>query len=114
MERLIINMPTNWQQSERLRQRPLKTIQIDVPEYSPRWGVVPVYSDTDYLLDVQVNESNHEVMITADTEGLIVLARHFLTLALESVPSGCHIHYDDNPSSGLLSKGSLPMVVSKV
>jgi hypothetical protein len=88
--------------------------QIEIPGYSPSYGVVPIGSDRDSILDVQIEEKSKQVIITADKEGLIVLARHFLTLAQNDAPPGCHIHYDDDASSGFLEKGSRSMVVSKM
>lgn len=114
MERIIITMPEYWQHIETLKRRPLKIVEIEIPDYSPTYGVVPVSSDRDYHLNVQIEEHHQEVMITADKEGLIMLARHLLTLAQDEVPSGCHIHYDDDTSSGILEKGSRTIVVSKI
>ncbi len=110
MERIIIKMPEYWQNIETLSQRPLKKVEIEIPDYSASYGVVPADSDGDYILDVQIEEGHQEVTITADKEGLIVLARHLLTLAQDDVPPGCHIHYDDDASSGFLEKGSRSMV----
>ncbi|MBA2680161.1 MAG: hypothetical protein H0U76_17415 [Ktedonobacteraceae bacterium] len=114
MERIIIQMPEYWHHIEAFSQRPLKGIEMEIPKYAPAYGVIPVGSDRDYMLAVQIAESPQEVMITADKEGLIVLARHLLTLAQDDVPSGSHIHYDDSPSSGSLAKASCSMVVSKM
>ncbi len=114
MERIIIKMPEYWHHIEAFSQRPLKEIEMEIPNYAPSYGVVPVGSDRDYILAVQIAGSPQEVTITADKEGLIVLARHLLTLAQDDVPSGCHIHYDDYSSSGLLEKGSRSMVVNKM
>jgi len=115
MENISIKIPQYWQQNETLRQRPLKNMEMEIPGYSSSYGVVPVGSDGDYHLDVQIRGERHqEVTITADKEGLIVLARHLLTLAQDDVPSGCHIHYDEIAFSGFLDKGSCSMIVNKL
>ena len=50
------------------------------------------------------------VVITANREGLISLARLLLTLADERVPSGHHWHLD---ASNALEDGSIEVIVEK-
>ena len=92
MEKVIIHMPEYWQHLETFSQRLLKQIEIEIPAYTSSYGVIPVGSDESSILDVQVmGGSSQEVMITADKEGLILLARHLLTFAQDDVPLGCHM-----------------------
>lgn len=66
------------------------------------------------MLDVQVEGPEQQVILRADKEGLITLARHLLTLAQDTVPSGAHIHYDDDAATGQLKRGSHAMVINKI
>ncbi|EFH84129.1 Imm32 family immunity protein [Ktedonobacter racemifer] len=112
MGNMVIKMPAYWREMEPFKDRPVNQVEIEIPAYSRSYGVIPASSDEDYILDVQIEASSQEVMITGDKEGLIMLARHLLTLAQDEVPAGCHIHYDE--FNGMLDKGSLPMVIGKI
>ena len=58
---------------------------------------------------VCVRRDRSEVVIAANREGLLSLARQFERLAEE--PSGSHIHYDEHNS---LEEGSTELIVEKV
>jgi len=45
------------------------------------------------------------IVLNANTDGLISLATHLLTLAQPTVPKGSHIHYDAGNELELESKG---------
>lgn len=112
MANMVIKMPAYWHAMDELKDRPVNKVEIEIPAYLPSYGVIPVDSDGDHILDVQIEVNSQEVMITGDKEGLIMLARHLLTLSQDEVPAGCHVHYDD--FNGMLDKGSLSMVISKM
>ena len=108
MEQIEIRMPEYIQQNARTKTRPVKKVEIEVPEYSPQYGVWPILEEK-YILDVQIDTDN-TIVITADKGGLISLARHLLTLSQDEVPAGCHVHYDEN----ILEDGSREFILCKV
>jgi hypothetical protein len=61
----------------------------------------------DFKIDVRL-DSDHTVVISANRDGLLSLARQLTTLADSFV--GSHIHYDDYNS---LEDGSIPMIIQK-
>ena len=58
--------------------------------------------------EIKVASENGEIMISANREGLLSLAKHLTALA-DSMP-GDHIHYDVNNS---LEEGSAEMVIER-
>ena len=60
-----------------------------------------------FKIEVGIDIDN-AVLISANREGLLSLARQLTALANESV--GCHIHYDDY---GGLEEGSREMIIHK-
>jgi hypothetical protein len=60
-----------------------------------------------FKIEVGIDIDN-DVVISANREGLLSLARQLTTLANESV--GSHIHYDDYNS---LEEGSIEMIILK-
>lgn len=64
-------------------------ISIQVPEYDEQRGLRFEWEDG-FEIKLEVLES--EVLLSANRAGLISLARHLLTLAQDSVPSGRHVH----------------------
>ena len=76
-------------------------IELELPDYERR-GLS--YSwDEDFEIFVNYDKKYQTVNIIANTEGLISLARHILTLAQPEVPVGFHHHYDNmnSPDSEL-------------
>ena len=61
----------------------------------------------DFKIDVRL-DSDNTVVISANRDGLLSLARQLTTLADSIV--GSHIHYDDFNS---LEDGSIPMIIQK-
>lgn len=104
----FIDVPDYVHNDERLKKRPLKRIEIVIPEYAKEYGVWPITGGP-YVLEVHLDPKG-TVVISGDKEGLITLARHLLTLAQDEVPLGAHIHYDDN----LLEENSLDLVVGRM
>ena len=58
--------------------------------------------------EIKVASENGEIMISANREGLLSLAKHLTALA-DGMP-GDHIHYDVNNS---LEEGSAEMVIER-
>lgn len=52
----------------------------------------------------------NEVLISANNEGSISLAKHLLTLAQSDVPIGTHIYYDKYNS---LERDSIDLIIEK-
>lgn len=82
-------------------------IQIEVPTYSPKTGLQFVWEDSFF---VEAHVESGSVTITADTGGLISLARHLLMLASNEVPVGSHFHLDESNS---LDNGSCELIIAK-
>lgn len=82
-------------------------IKLDVSEYAPEEGIKYNWKNGFYI-EVQIK--GNSVIITANKEGLISLANHFLNLAQEKIPSGYHLHLDDSNS---LEDGSAELIIEK-
>lgn len=63
---------------------------IDVPEYDGEHFRL-LWEDGYFI---QSSVENDAIVIKANAQGLISLARHMLELSQESVPSDCHFHLD--------------------
>lgn len=83
-------------------------VKITVPEYDSSEGLKISWVDY-HQIEVQVD--GEVIEIRANAEGLLTLATQFLTLAQESVPTGRHIHLNDE--SGL-SSGSRDLDIYKM
>jgi hypothetical protein len=82
-------------------------IEVEVIDYQPEVGLRLTWDDG---ADIEVLASE-EVVLSANTAGLVTLARHLLTLAQLGVPPGSHVHLDG--FSGLV-EGSAELVIIKV
>lgn len=58
---------------------------------------------------VKAVAKNNEIVISANREGLLSLAKHLTALA-NGIP-GDHIHYDENNS---LKEGSAEMIIERI
>lgn len=58
---------------------------------------------------VKAVAKNNEIVISANREGLLSLAKHLTALA-NGIP-GDHIHYDENNS---LEEGSTEMIIERI
>lgn len=84
----------------------LKT-EIEIIPYNSEKGI-----EFNWEYGFEINTSfDKEILISANKAGLISLARHLLTLAQDSVPSGTHIHFDDLNS---LEDGSIGLIIEKL
>jgi len=82
-------------------------IALDIPNYTPDKGLQSSWEDG---FKISCNINNEEVVISANRDGLISLAKQLLTLAQENVPYGSHFHF--NEYNGLES-GSCELVIEK-
>ena len=71
-------------------------ITLEIPDYDGRATDVIWKQDAAVRVDI----FGRGVVITANSDGLISLAKQMMYLAEETVPSGCHVHYDDLFLSG--------------
>lgn len=60
---------------------------------------------------IEVKSEEDKVLISANNEGLISLAKHLLTLAQENVPLGAHLHFDQYNS---LEDDSIDLIIEKI
>jgi hypothetical protein len=84
-------------------------IELTIPDFSPSVGIRTDWEEA-YILKSEVTE-NGEIRIMGNQNGLISLARHLLTLAQPSIPSGYHLHYDAWNS---LEEGSKELIIEKI
>lgn len=80
---------------------------LDVPEYEPSSGVRLRWESGS---EVVTRVSHGEVVVAGNAAGLVSLARHLLALAAAEVPTGTHVHLDDD--SGL-EEGSSPLILER-
>ena len=81
---------------------------LDIPDYSPDTGVVLKWEND---AEIKVTTENGEILIEANADGLTSLANHLLNLAQTTVPSGAHIHLDEQNA---LEDGSSPLIIEKL
>ena len=82
-------------------------ITLDLPQYDVGKGL-PSKWVGDFQIETSID--NGEIIIWANTDGLLSLANDLLILSQESVPSGHHHHYE--PNYGLTEK-SISLVIGK-
>ncbi|MDQ5825125.1 MAG: hypothetical protein M3441_13100 [Chloroflexota bacterium] len=83
-------------------------LEIEVPDYSVEQGVMRTWDEGSRIAVVSYGT---EVLIRANSAGLITLARHCLILAQHSVPEGFHFQYE--VSSDHLETGSVDLVIER-
>ena len=81
-------------------------IKIDVPEYG-KPGFKYQWEDN---TAIRCNIEGSQVIIEANQDGLISLARHLLEMAQDNVPHRTHIHLDEFNS---LEEGSSELIIVK-
>lgn len=81
--------------------------EIDIVEYNAEKGI---QFDWERGFVIATNFDDNEIIIKANTEGLISLAKQLLTLAQSNVPFGSHIHLDEYNS---LESGSIDLIIEK-
>ncbi|MBL9029159.1 MAG: hypothetical protein JNK42_01645 [Caedimonas sp.] len=82
-------------------------IEVYVPDYDPSIGLKFEWDDDPVI---STSFQKNEIIISANKDGLVSLARHLLMLAQDKVPKGHHIHLDE--FSGLEDK-SVPLIIEK-
>ena len=82
---------------------------FDIPDYDPREGVVLRY-EGDYRIKLEIT-GEHEILLSANKDGLISLATHLLTLAQDTVPACEHFHLTEDDT---LEDGSAELIVQKM
>ena len=70
-------------------------IKLEVPEYDRQTGLRCKWENG---FEICVKMDDDIVTLSANKEGLRSLANHLLNLSQESVPAGCHFHFDENNS----------------
>lgn len=82
---------------------------INIPEYINK-GLRLEWEENS-IISIIFDKDENTLAIGGNSEGLISLARHLLTLAQENVPAGYHIHLDDQNS---LVKGSCELIIGRL
>lgn len=86
-------------------------MNIDVPDYKETQCFTFDWGEGFYLKCNYSNCGEGIAVISANTEGLMSLAKHLLELSQASVPSGTHIHLDEYNS---LENGSIELIIEKI
>jgi hypothetical protein len=108
MGTIEIKTPEYAKQPYNGQVRLMHQIKLEIPKYSPIYGVWPLW-ENDAIVHVHIDQER-EVVLQANKEGLISLARQLLTLAQDEAPSGSHIHYDENSLEG----DSCELIIDKI
>lgn len=83
-------------------------IILDIPDYNSEKGLTSTWEEN---FSINCNMRNGEVIISANQQGLISIAKQLLTLAQNNVSSGCHYHFDEFNS---LESGSCELIITKI
>lgn len=81
--------------------------EIEIVKYDANKGLQFNW-ENNFAIEVKIE--GNEVIILANNEGLLSLAKHLLTLAQDEVPIGAHIHLDEYNS---LEDGSIDLIIEK-
>ncbi len=82
-------------------------IKISIPKCEN--DILTLQWEDNFSIKCETDNSN-SVVITANSSGLVSLARHLLTLAQQNVPINTHIHFDESNS---LEDGSINLTIVK-
>lgn len=82
-------------------------IKLNVSAYDPHEGIRLNWEDN---YRISVDGSSGELVLSANSEGLLSLANHLAALAQPEVPAGTHIHLD---AYNALEDGSADLVIQK-
>lgn len=83
-------------------------ISLNINEYDKLNGLQLAWEK---YYKIEVKDIQGEIMIRANSEGLLSLANHLVNLAQYDVPINTHIHLDEYNS---LEEGSLELVIQKI
>ena len=84
-----------------------KTVIIKVPKYNPESRLKLEWEKG---FSIKIKQENGTVILQANKNGLISLAKHLITLANSEVPANTHFHLDDSNS---LEEGSSEFIIEK-
>lgn len=82
-------------------------LEINLPTYSEELGLQASWEPG---FEIAVQVVANEIVIRANKQGLISLAKQLLILAQDEVPQGAHFHLDDTNS---LEMNAVPMILEK-
>ena len=85
-----------------------KNIILKIPKYHPEDGLKLEW-ETGF--SIKVKQDDGTVILRANENGLLSLAKHLIMLANPEVPANIHIHFDDLNS---LESGSSEFIIEKV
>jgi hypothetical protein len=85
-----------------------KTLVIKVPKYDPETGLKLEWEKG---FAIKIIQENDTVILQANENGLMSLAKHLITLANPEVPGNIHFHLDDSNS---LEEGSSEIIIEKI
>ncbi|HET7117500.1 MAG TPA: hypothetical protein VFI29_13465 [Hanamia sp.] len=80
---------------------------MEIPKYDKKNGISYNWKNG---FEIETKIQSGEIIIIANREGLISLANHLLNLAQDDIPSGYHMHFDENNS---LEAGSTEIIIQK-
>ena len=83
-------------------------ISIEIPDYKPESGIKYKWEEG---FEIKAVTNKGVIIITANKDGLISLANHFLNLAQDEIPAGHHLHFDEYNS---LEEGSNELIIQKI
>ncbi|WP_411973244.1 hypothetical protein ACLCDV_06880 [Sphingobacterium sp. Lzh-3] len=83
-------------------------IEINLPDYADALGLQSSWEEG---FEIATKIIADEIVITANRQGLISLAKQLLILAQDDVPIGAHVHLDEINS---LEMESVPLILQKV
>lgn len=81
---------------------------LDIPKYSSERGIEMQWESN---FEIIVRNNGGEILLKANKEGLLSLAKQLLVLAQPEIPIGYHIHYDEHNS---LEEGSSDLIIEKM
>ena len=82
-------------------------VTVDVPDYSPEHDLRRQWDEGSVIA---TKWEDGTLVVEANREGLLSLARLMLTLAAQSVPPGAHWHLDD---SNALEPSSIGLIIER-
>ena len=80
---------------------------LKIPMYTPEKGLRIEWEEK---FSIKIAQENGCILLTANENGLISLAKLLLSIAEKNVPNHYHIHLDDTNS---LEDGSLEIIIEK-
>jgi len=83
-------------------------IELNIPEYSRESGMIFSWEDG---FTIKTDVTENQIVIAANKEGLISLAKQLLFLAQDKAPVDHHFHLDEY---NCLETGSKELVITKI